>query len=237
VQKPLPLVVNFHGNGSTAGQQRQYSGMNVIADRYGFTVVYPSGTGMSPRQRQFLSFNAGGCCGAAMRNNVDDVGFTEAILSVSSERIEVDPGRIYATGMSNGGMMARRMAVEYPRIAAVASVAGQLALTSFRPSHPVSVMEFHRVDDRWARFGGRPGGSVIRIGYASVQRGIDQWVTHDECQIQPLFTRSCHQLAESDHPCDEKVLSPPPSRTPEDKPEDKRGNLRGVLFSGPGQVP
>jgi len=181
----LPMVVNFHGNGSNASQQRQYSGMNVTADRHGFVVVYPDGTGMVPWQRRLLSFNAGGCCGAAMRNNVDDVAFTETVVSVVSEKIGVDPRRLYATGMSNGGMMAHRMAADSSRFAAVASVAGQLAVISFRPSKPVSVMEFHSIDDRWASFEGRSGGSRVRIGYPSVQRGVDQWVAHNECPATP----------------------------------------------------
>jgi polyhydroxybutyrate depolymerase len=182
---PLPVVVNFHGSGSNATQQRRYSGMNVAADRHGFVVVYPNGTGRVSGQRQLLSFNAGGCCGAPMRNDVDDVGFTEAILTVLAERMALDPLRMYATGMSNGGMMAHRLAADSQRIAAVASVAGQLAVTSFRPSHPVSVMEFHSVDDRWARFDGRPDGSRMRPSYPSVQRGIDEWVAHNECPAEP----------------------------------------------------
>jgi polyhydroxybutyrate depolymerase len=183
--EPMPVVVNFHGSGSNASQQRQVSGMNISADRHGYIVIYPNGTGLVSPQRQLLSFNAGGCCGAAMRRGVDDVGFTEAILAVVGEKLAVDRNRFYATGMSNGGMMAHRMAVDSPRIAAVASVAGQLTVTSFRPSHPVSVMEFHSVDDRWARFEGRTDGSRMRPSYPSVQRGIDEWVAHNECPAEP----------------------------------------------------
>jgi len=137
---PLPVVVNFHGMGNSGAQQRSYSGMDVTADRHGFIVVYPNGTGLVPGQRRLLSFDAGGCCPPATGSNVDDVGFTEAVLSALGEKFDVDARRLYATGMSNGGMMAHRMAVESPRIAAVASVAGQLAVTSFRPSRPVSVI-------------------------------------------------------------------------------------------------
>jgi polyhydroxybutyrate depolymerase len=187
---PLPVVVNFHGGGSNATQQRQYSGMDATADRYGFIVVYPNGTGVIPEQRRLLTFNAGGCCPPATRNNVDDVGFTETILSVLGEKIGVDARRLYATGMSNGGMMAHRMAVDSPRIAAVASVAGQLNVTSFRPSRPVSVMEFHSVDDRRAFFdygrGVQSPGSRLRNRFPPVQTGIDQWVAHNECPHTPV---------------------------------------------------
>ena len=62
-----------------------------------------NGTGFFTGQRRLLSFNAGGCCPPATRNNVDDVGFTEAILSVLQEKLPIDARRLYATGMSNGG--------------------------------------------------------------------------------------------------------------------------------------
>ena len=189
---PLPVVVNFHGGGSNAQQQCQYSGMNATADRHGFIVVYPNGTGVMPGQRRLLTFNAGGCCPPATRNSVDDVGFTETILSVLGEKIGVDPHRLYATGMSNGGMMAHRMAVDSSRIAAVASVAGQLNVKSFRPSRPVSVMEFHSVDDRRAVYegglGSRPSGNRFR--FPPVQTGIDQWVAHNECPHTPVIAET-----------------------------------------------
>jgi len=187
---PLPVVVNFHGSASRALQQRLFSGMDVTADRHGFIVIYPNGTGLFPGQRRFLAFNAGGCCPPATWNNADDVGFTEAILSVLQEKTLVDVRRIYATGMSNGGMMAHRMAVESPRIAAVASVAGQLAVTC-RPSRPVSVMEFHSVDDPTALYEGRKarqlGGIRVRTHYPPVQAGIDQWVAHNDCPPTPVI--------------------------------------------------
>jgi len=187
---PLPVVVNFHGAGSNAAQQCQYTGMNVTANRHGFIVVYPNGTGILARQRQLLSFNAGVCCGAAMRNKVDDVAFTEAVVSVLGEKIAVDPHRLYATGMSNGGMMAHRMAVDSSKIAAVASVAGQLAVTWFRPSKPVSVMEFHSIDDRRAVFDGRTLRARLHTGLPPVQTGIDRWVVHNECRQTPTTSKA-----------------------------------------------
>jgi polyhydroxybutyrate depolymerase len=135
----MPVVINFHGGGSNAAQQRRYSGMDAAADRHGFVVVYPDGTGLRPGQRHLLTFNAGRCCPPATRHQVDDVGFTHAIIKTLAGRIPVDPRRIYATGMSNGGMMAHRLAAESPYIAAVAPVAGQLNVSAFAPRRPVPV--------------------------------------------------------------------------------------------------
>jgi polyhydroxybutyrate depolymerase len=100
---PLPVVVNFHGGGSNAAQQRGYSGMDAAADRHGFIVVYPDGTGIRPGQRLLLTFNAGRCCPPATMNQVDDVGFTHAIIALLGEHVPVDARRIYATGISKAG--------------------------------------------------------------------------------------------------------------------------------------
>ena len=186
---PLPVVLNFHGGGSNAAQQRSYSGMDATADRHGFVVAYPEGTGIRLGQRHLLTFNAGRCCPPASRNNVDDVGFAEAIVGWLRRHLEIDGRRIYATGMSNGGMMAHRLAAESGVFAAVASVAGQLNVASFAPVRPVSVLEFHSVDDARARYGGGAGsrfpGTRPRNVFPPVQAGIDQWAAHNGCPPEP----------------------------------------------------
>jgi polyhydroxybutyrate depolymerase len=188
---PLPVVINFHGGGSNGAQQRGYSGMDAAADRHGFAVVYPDGTGLVPGQARFLAFNAGRCCPPATLNNVDDVGFTHAIIALLGERLTVDRRRIYATGMSNGGMMAHRMAAESPLVAAVASVAGQLNVTAFAPGRAVPVMEFHSVDDRRAPYGrlDQPllGGRTRGI-FPPVEAGISQWAAHNGCPRRPTVS-------------------------------------------------
>jgi len=190
-ESPLPLVLNFHGAGSNATQQRQYTAMNASADRHGYLVVYPDGTGILPGQRRFLTFNAGGCCPPASNKDVDDVGFTEAILTIMGDKTPIDVERIYATGMSNGGMMAHRLAAESSRIAAVASVAGQLNLTCFHPPKPVSVLEFHSIDDPRALYDARgltwaKEARMRRL--PPVEWGIDRWVAHNQCSPTPAIS-------------------------------------------------
>lgn len=174
---PLPVVLNFHGGGSNAAQQRRYSGLDATADRHGFVAVYPNGTGLRPRQRHLLTFNAGRCCAPATRYQVDDVGFTHALLDLLAERLPIDRSRIYATGMSNGGMMAHRLAAESPCIAAVAPVAGQLNVAAFAPRRAVPVLEFHSVDDTRAGYqGGR---------FPPVEAGLARWAAHNGCPPTP----------------------------------------------------
>jgi polyhydroxybutyrate depolymerase len=136
-RKRLPVVFNFHGGGSDAQAQKAYSQMDATADRHGFVVVYPQGVPPAPGQQRLRTWNVGECCGPAKRTNVDDVGFTLAVLDDLAARTTVDKRRVYATGISNGGMMAYRLAVDASkRIAAVALVAGQVEVTEFAPSAP-----------------------------------------------------------------------------------------------------
>jgi polyhydroxybutyrate depolymerase len=186
---PFPVVLNFHGGGSNARQQQGYSGMDATADRHGFVVAYPDGTGLVPGQRHLLTFNAGGCCPPATINGVDDVGFAESIVGWLAAIVPVDWRRVYATGMSNGGMMAHRLAAESALFAAVAPVAGQLNVTYFAPSRPVPVMEFHSVDDSRARYEGGQGARLprtrLRPLFPGVEAGIERWAAHNGCLRQP----------------------------------------------------
>ena len=75
--QPVPVVLVFHGGATNARTMARFCGLNETADRHGFLAVYPSGTGRNPN---LLTWNAGNCCGDALRDNVDDVGFVAALL-------------------------------------------------------------------------------------------------------------------------------------------------------------
>src|SRR5262245_5566428 len=106
---PLPVLVALHAGGSSASQLEHYAGLDRIADREHFAVVYPEGIG-----RHLLSWNAGDCCGDASAQGVDDVGFILHLLGDVARRLPVDHTRVYVTGHSNGAMMAHRLAAEVP---------------------------------------------------------------------------------------------------------------------------
>lgn len=121
-KQPTPAVLAFHGGGSNAEQVVRFCGLNEKADRESFIVVYPNGTG---RVERMLTWNGGNCCADAMLNNVDDVGFTRSLLDDLATVTNVDAKRIFATGISNGGIMCYRLASELSdRIAATGGSAG-----------------------------------------------------------------------------------------------------------------
>jgi len=180
----LPVVLVFHDNLSNAQDIRKESGWNTLADKEGFMVVYPEGSG------HFPSFNAGHCCGYASVQQIDDVAFTRLLLEDLTKRYAINPGRIYAAGFGNGGMMAYRLAYEMSdQIAAVGSVAGDLEATgSTRPKRPVPVMHFHGMKDEKIPYKG--GATKSSIGstadHASVAQTIGYWMDVNKCQATPV---------------------------------------------------
>jgi polyhydroxybutyrate depolymerase len=157
-----PLVVNFHGLFGSPSQQAEFSQFDAAAEAHGMLVAYPEGIG--------ASFNGGVCCGEASSNGVDDVGFARALVADVSTKMCVDPQRVYATGMSNGGHMAHRLACEAADLfAATASVAGILSLAGpCTPARPISMIQFH-------------GTSDLIVGYAGVPEMMAAWAERNGC--------------------------------------------------------
>jgi polyhydroxybutyrate depolymerase len=189
--KPLPIVLNFHGGGGNASNQKSYSRMDEAADRDGYVAVYPNGTGGIGGR--LLTWNAGTCCGSAAASQVDDVGFVVALLDDLTRRMPYDRDRVYATGLSNGSMMAYRLAAEAPEtIAAVAGVAGAMTLQRFSPAKPVPVMHIHSVDDQRALYNGGLGPAFpltdTRVFHQPVDSMIGKWQAHNGCPAQPQVT-------------------------------------------------
>ncbi len=183
-KNPTPVVLAFHGGGSNAEQMVRFCGLNETADRAGFIAVYPNGTG---RLAKVLTWNGGNCCGYAMQNKVDDVAFTKALLDDLATVLKVDAKRVYATGMSNGAIMAYRLASELSeRIAAIAPVSGPMGTEKCGPKRPVPVMHFHGTDDGFAPFkGGKGDKSVSGTEFYSVEHSIRAWVEANGCKKEP----------------------------------------------------
>lgn len=158
--KKLPLVLVLHGGGGNGNNAEKWTGFTQKAGKEGFIVVYPEGTRRKGRMLRILTWNAGHCCGPAMRNRVDDVGFINALLDELIENHPVDPKRIYVTGGSNGGMMSHRLGIELShRFAAIAPVIATVFGDERRPEHPVSAIMLNGMLDKSVPYkGGPPGG-------------------------------------------------------------------------------
>ena len=186
-----PVVINLHGGGSNAAQQQRFSGMDSIADRERFIVVYPNGTG----NERMRVWNAGTCCGSAPLKKIDDVGFICAVIDDLSRRVSIDRRRVYATGMSNGAMMTYRLAAEAPDlVSAIAPVSGSMGLMRFHSTRPMPVMHFHSVDDPRALYNGGLGpplpGTATRNLHPPVEEQLAKWIAIDGCRSTPAVAKS-----------------------------------------------
>jgi polyhydroxybutyrate depolymerase len=177
--KPTPLILALHGAGMNGSMMVGFSGLNATSEQAGFIVVYPSGTGLGP----FRVWNADS---EPNRRKADDVAFLHAVLDDVAKRIHVDPTRVYACGMSNGGMMCYRLASEMSdRIAAIAPVAGTIAMPPAVPKRPVSVMHFHGLSDHFVPYEGLNGRRPPFIRLLSVEESVCTWVKFNGCEPTP----------------------------------------------------
>jgi polyhydroxybutyrate depolymerase len=177
-------MIVLHGGTGNAAHMERTAGMNEIADYGGFLVAYPEGTGgRFPFNRDRRTWNAGSCCGAAARENVDDVRFIRTVIEDLQALHAIDERRIYVAGMSNGAMMAYRLACEMPgRIAAVVAVSGTLAVENCDAAKDVPILHIHGDQDQNVPYaGGRGKESVTAVFHRSVMETMDLLVRSRRC--------------------------------------------------------
>jgi polyhydroxybutyrate depolymerase len=192
----MPLVVVLHGGGGNAKNIEEVTSFSTKADEEGFIVVYPDGSGKL--ERHLLTWNGGFCCGYALENNIDDVGFIRALIEYLIENYAINQKMIYATGMSNGAIMSYRLGAELSDIfAAIAPVAGAIGGQANEtakiwripePEVPISVIIFHGTNDTRVPYdGGRPTANDTKgaYSYMSVNESVSFFVEHNQCNAFP----------------------------------------------------
>lgn len=161
---PAPLVISLHGFVEWPAHQAQISRWNDLAEEVGFLVVYPEGTGFPRRWR------AGGWPG----DPAADVRFVSDLIDRLEGEYNIDPARVYANGLSNGGGMSYVLGCALSdRIAAIGGVAGAYVypLDECRPSRPVPMIVFHGTADPIVPYlGGESDGTEARLPV------IPEWV-------------------------------------------------------------
>jgi polyhydroxybutyrate depolymerase len=182
---PTPVVLIFHGAATNAAITVSFTGMSKKSDEAGFIAVYPNGTGLGP----FLTWNAGGRKGKLAEESADDVKYVGLLLDDLATVANVDSRRVYATGMSNGGMMCYRLAAEMSdRIAAIAPVAGTVTVDESRPKRPVPVMHFHGKADNIVPFDGLGENAPKFLPFKSVEESVAIWCEINGCSDAPTIT-------------------------------------------------
>jgi polyhydroxybutyrate depolymerase len=176
----VPLIVTFHGFGSDGKGAEAETGLSALADSEGFLVAYPNGM-----NRQW--YTDPGSAGAADRQFIRDL-----VKNLQTD-YKVDPKRIFATGMSNGGGMTHRVGCDLADIfAAIAPVEGGYASPGWQdcsPSRPMPIMAFHGITDPVVPYNGGPGkGAAAGHIFPSIPDWAAAWANRDSCNATPTVT-------------------------------------------------
>jgi polyhydroxybutyrate depolymerase len=181
----LPLVIDMHGKGDTAAHQITWSGWREKADAVGLVVAYPQGL--------YNSWNAGPpgcpilmcCCEPAQDYKIDDASFIRAVVTKTAQDGCIDLKRVYATGLSNGGIMSQWLACDAADMfAAVAPVSGP-NMIDCKPSRPLSVVLYRGLVDPGVLY---DGGNSSPTGHdwPSAMADFAKWRGLDQCTDAPV---------------------------------------------------
>lgn len=182
----VPLVLDWHGLGSSGSAQEGLSGYKALSDQEGFIVAWPNGLENA--------WNIGPCCTTS--RDVDDLGFARAIVADIEQRACIDPKRVYSDGYSMGGGMSHYLACNAADIfAAVAPSAFDLLEEDeepCKPARPISVISFRGTSDPIVPYGGGasmpPNGVNVTIHFLGAEATLKKWSELDGCMGMPMDT-------------------------------------------------
>ena len=167
----IPLVIYLHSYGWGAQKGMDYTQLNQVGDDFGFMIVYP---GARPNWNSGIGDNPSW---GTPDNN--DVGYIDTLIDTLNENYNIDEGRIYAMGYSNGGFMAYKLACQLShRITAVASVSGVLSnstLSDCDPLRAIPLVQIHGTNDEWVPMNGE-------TGWQSVEETLNFWIQNNNCK-------------------------------------------------------
>jgi len=210
--QPAAVLIVYHGGGGNKANMRKITCpggdlasahcLDQVALAAGMAVVFPDGTnargGKLINRGGLRTWNAGGgqgnyicVSGVACTSGVDDVAYTHALLAQLGRRIDIDSGRVFATGFSDGAAMAQRLACEAAEtFAAIAPVSGenQFALAGCAPVMRVAVLDIHGTLDKCWPYDGGPGGCIESGLYVSVADTLAGWGARNGCDATPSST-------------------------------------------------
>ena len=158
-----PLILAMHGSGENGTALRFEMGYSFerLADERGFAVVYPNG--------QNGHWNTCEIDKDASQPGIDDVRFLTALADKFIGEIGSDRNRVFGVGLSEGGYMAIRLALEAPsHFRAVAPVAANLSLPENFQCRPVtqggtSMILVHGTRDPLVPYDGSEGSLLFGL--------------------------------------------------------------------------
>ena len=177
--RPTPLVISLHGAMNWPAYQMKVSRWNDAADAHGFLVVYPGGQGRGPKT-WFMH-------GKEAPAEMPDVRFISVLIDTLESHYRIDPARIYANGLSNGGGMAFALSCTLSdRIAAIGAVAAaqSLPFSWCRDTTPVPMIAFHGDSDHIAPYAGGKV-AIAPEPFPAVRDWVADWARRNRCGADP----------------------------------------------------
>lgn len=176
--RPVPLVISLHGYADWPANQMRLSRWKRLADQHGFLVVYPCGIDHPLRWR---IRNAG------HDDPLQDVRFISDLIDHLGSKYNLDPARIYANGLSNGGGMSFVLACTLSeRIAAIGSVAGAYLFPwdDCHPARTMPVILFHGTADPVVPYQGGPSRS-FDLPFPAIPNWVAALARRNGCMDPP----------------------------------------------------
>jgi len=168
------LLLAVHWLNGTAARFEANYGLDRGALANNAVIAYPDGLGRS--------WDAGTCCGYAVRHRVDDLHFLLRVVADVEHRVHIDPSHVAVTGFSNGALMSYRLICTRPDVFHVAvAVAGDLVAPACQPSLPVSLLHVHGVRDRVIPIAGVRSSPIDRTGFPPAADSVDHIADVDRC--------------------------------------------------------
>ncbi|SFF44633.1 alpha/beta hydrolase family esterase [Thermoflexibacter ruber] len=195
------LVIAMHGAGGKATQMESDYLLTEKANSSKFVIVYPERV-QSSGILGVRTWNAGTCCDYAVEKQIDDVKYISLLIDELLKKYpKINPKKVYATGMSNGGMMSYRLACELShKIAAIAPVAcSMVTVKPCNPSRAVPILHIHSKLDEKVPYQG--GIGIFGYYFPPVEAGIDTWLRNNQCPAQSkkinVFAQYTHIIWEN----------------------------------------
>jgi poly(hydroxyalkanoate) depolymerase family esterase len=183
-----PLVVAMHGCTESASVYSTQTEWGNLADRFRFAVVFPEQQSGNNSLSCFNWFQPGDIT----RDQGEALSIKQMVDNMKSTRGS-DPARIFATGMSAGGLMTTVMMATYPDVFAAGSVNSggpYQCATSLTDANTCQQGNVNRTPQQWGalvrnafpgytgpypRLAAFHGSTDTTVAPADLQQSVDQW--------------------------------------------------------------
>ena len=191
--KPTALVISIHGAMGWPALQMRWSGWNRLADEEGFIVVYPGGEGSGPAVWHLRGRSA---------ETMPDVVFISQLIDKLRATYNIDPARIYANGLSNGGGMSFALSCRMSQRIAAVGLVGAAHLVPWEwcaDTKPVPMIAFHGTADTITPY---HGGKVwiAPEPFPDIPRLTANWARRNRCAPNAVESAAARSVTKLEYP-------------------------------------